>query len=149
MRETRAMHRSSVPVVTGLPAHWENPIKPELFSGKHEAQLGKSVGVTQFGVNHVTLEPGSISALRHWHESEDELVYILSGVLTLVDDNGEYPLHEGCVAGFPAGVPNAHHLINKSDRPATYLAVGSRRPGGDTILYPDDGIGPREPGHRA
>jgi len=46
--------------------------------------LAKAVDVKQFGVNYVTLEPGSISALRHWHEAEDEFVYVLSG--QVVDD---------------------------------------------------------------
>jgi glyoxylate utilization-related uncharacterized protein len=49
------------------------------------------------------VEPGSISALRHWHEAEDEFVYVLSGELTLVDDNGEHALTEGSFAGFAAG----------------------------------------------
>ena len=70
--ETKSKHLSQVPVLTGLPRSISNPVKPELFMGKHEAQLGKSVGITQFGVNHVTLEPGSISSLGHWHEGEDE-----------------------------------------------------------------------------
>ena len=60
-----------VPVTTGPPAAWTNPVKPELFAGKHEARLAKAVDITQFGVNYVTLEPGSISALRHWHEAEE------------------------------------------------------------------------------
>ena len=52
--------------------------------------MAKAVDISQFGVNHVTLEPGSISALRHWHEAEDEFVYVLSGRLVLVDDLGEH-----------------------------------------------------------
>jgi uncharacterized cupin superfamily protein len=64
MLETKVRHASQVPVATGLPADWPNPIKPERFCGKHEAQLGKAVGMTQLGVNHVTLEPGSL-AWRH------------------------------------------------------------------------------------
>ena len=142
MPESRVLHESEIPVRTGLPDGWKNPIKRELFLGKHEAQLGKPVGISQFGVNLVTLEPGSISALRHWHESEDELVYVLSGELILVDDNGEHPLRAGCVVGFPAGVPNAHHVVNRSPSSARYLAIGSKQPGQDVVHYPDDGIGP-------
>lgn len=142
MPKTEALHFSRVPVRMGLPSDWPNPIKPELFSGKHQAQLGKAVGITQFGVNQVTLEPGSISALRHWHEVEDELVYVISGELTLVDENGAHRLQAGWVAGFPAGVANAHHLVNDSDGPATYLAIGSRRPREETVHYPDDDLGP-------
>ncbi len=142
MTDPRFLHVSQVPISTGLPKGWPNPIKPELFVGKHEGQLGKRVGLVQFGVNHVTLEPGSISALRHWHEVEDEFIYVLAGRLTLVDENGEHLMEEGSFAGFPAGVSNAHHLVNKSKEPTTYLAVGSRRPGHDTVHYPDDDLGP-------
>jgi len=133
---------SEVPVTIGLPAAWTNPVRPELFAGKHEAGLAKAVDITQFGVNHVTLEPGSISALRHWHEAEDEFVYVLSGRLVLVDDHGEHAMEPGTFAGFPAGCPNAHHLQNKSNDPASFLVIGSRKPGDEVIHYPDDNIGP-------
>lgn len=137
--DTKFRHLSEVPTTTGVPKNW---IKYEQQLGKHEAGLGKIVGLTQFGVNHVTLDPGSISALRHWHEGEDEFVFVLSGNLTLIDDNGEHLLEEGSFAGFPADCPNAHHLVNKSKVVATYLAIGSRKPGEDVCHYPDDDIGP-------
>jgi len=89
-------------------------------------------------MNYVEIEPGSISSLRHWHEGEDELVYVLSGELTLIDENGEHVLTPGCIAGFPAGVPNAHHLRNKSGAWASFLVVGTRKRGRETIHYPDD-----------
>jgi len=68
---SRINRLSGVPVATGLPTAWTNPVRPELFAEKHEARLAKAVDITQFGVNYVTLEPGSISALRHWHEAEE------------------------------------------------------------------------------
>jgi uncharacterized cupin superfamily protein len=140
--ETKLRHVSQVPVQTGLPVSIAGPIKRKLFSGKHEAQLSKTVDITQFGVNHVTLDPGSMSSLRHWHEGEDEFVYVLSGEVTLIDDNGEHALGEGAFAGFPAGSANAHHLINKSSAPVTFLAIGTRKVGQETIHYPDDEFGP-------
>ena len=133
---------SELPVSTGLPETWANPIQAERFEGKHERRLSKPLGVTQFGVNEVTLEPGSISALRHWHEAEDEFVYVLEGELVLIDEHGEHPMPAGSLAGFPAGEPNAHQLVNRSNAPARFLAVGSRRPGAETIHYPDDPLGP-------
>jgi uncharacterized cupin superfamily protein len=72
----------------------------------------------------------------------DEFVLVLSGTPTLVDENGLHPLAAGSVVGFPAGVPNAHHVLNSSSEPAVLLVVGSRRPGGETIHYPDDDFGP-------
>lgn len=113
-----------------------------LFSGRRERRLAKSVGVGQFGVNHVTLEPGARTASRHWHEAEDEFVLVLSGAPTLVDENGPRLLGAGAVVGFPAGIANAHHILNESAEPAVLIVVGSRRPGEETIHYPDDGFGP-------
>lgn len=115
-----------------------NPIKAEWFVGVRSVALGRAVGVNQFGVNHVTLAPGAYSALRHWHEGEDEFVYVISGEVTLIDDNGEHVLAAGAFAGFPAGVPNAHHLANRSGAPASFIVVGARKRGQETIHYPDD-----------
>ena len=140
--KTFLRHVSEVPTSTGIPAEWRNPIKPELFAGKSESQLGKAVSLAQFGVNRVVLLPGSATALRHWHEAEDEFVFVLEGEPTLVDENGEHRLRPGSFAGFPAGAANAHHLVNKSDSPATLLVVGTRMPGGETVHYPDDALGP-------
>lgn len=142
MTETLLKTLADVPIKTPSSYESENPIRPDWFAGVHEGQLGKQVDLTQFGVNHVTLDPGARSALRHWHEGEDEFVYVLAGELTLIDDNGEHVLAAGAFAGFPAGRPNAHHLANLSDKPAAYLAVGSRRPGADVVHYPDDDLGP-------
>lgn len=139
---SRVVHESDVPVRSGPPVDEEHADRPGLRPGKHEAQIGKAVGLTQFGVNLVTLDPGGSSALRHWHQTEDELVYVLSGEVTLIDDDGEHPLVAGSAVGFPAGNPNAHHIVNRSAKAAAFLAIGSRRHGEEVVHYPDDGIGP-------
>jgi uncharacterized cupin superfamily protein len=133
---------SDVPVQSGLGPSVANPIKRVELSGKHEAQLAKAASLTQFGVNFLTLEPGAISALRHWHEEEDEFVYILSGELMLVDNDGEHKMSAGSFAGFRAGVANAHQLINRTSAPATFIVVGTRKVGVERIHYPDDDLGP-------
>lgn len=121
---------------------YDNPIHLERFEQVWERRLAKCVGVTQFGVNVVELGPGSYSALRHWHEREDEFVYVISGRLVLVDESGEHPLVAGDFAGFPAGEENGHHLVNRSNELASYLVVGSRKPGEDTVHYPEDDLPP-------
>ena len=117
------------------------PIRhPEWFEGRHEQRLARVLGVTQFGVNHLTLEPGAYSALRHWHEQEDEFVFVLEGELVLIDDNGEHSLTAGMYLAFPAGEPNAHQLCNRSAAPASFLAIGTRHRGAESIHYPDDDL---------
>lgn len=104
--------------------------------GRSKRVLGDLFGLTNYGVNLVTLAPGAWSAQRHWHTSEDEFVYVVSGELTLVTDEGENTLTAGAIAGFPAGEQNGHHLVNKSTAEASYLEIGDRR-GDDECYYPD------------
>jgi len=131
-----AVDPATLPIIakTGYP-----PPYNERVQGRSRRKLGDACGVTQFGVNLTTLQPGSHSALRHWHTREDEFVYVLSGELVLVTDAGEQILQAGQCAGFPGGKRDGHHLINRSDQPAQYLEVGSRIPG-DVADYPDEDL---------
>lgn len=97
-------------------------------AGREKRALGDPLQLTQFGVNLVTLAPGAWSSQRHWHENEDEFVYVLDGEVTLVTDEGETVLRPGMAAGFPAGKADGHHLINRGNAPARYLEAGTRAP---------------------
>ncbi|KAK9351084.1 hypothetical protein V1523DRAFT_417893 [Lipomyces doorenjongii] len=66
-------------------------------------RLGDQFGLTQFGVNMITLDPGAQSGLRHWHSLEDEFIYILAGEPTLVANNGDCKLSIGMCIGFRIG----------------------------------------------
>jgi uncharacterized cupin superfamily protein len=103
---------------------------PEQFrhvcDGREKRALGDVAGLTQFGVNLTLLKPGAASALRHWHENEDELIFMLEGELVLIEDDGETVLWPGDAAGFKAGTPNGHHLVNRTQHDAIYLEVGTR-----------------------
>lgn len=96
------------------------------FEKRIKRPLTEALGLTQFGVNLTTLEPGAMSSLRHWHAKEDECVYMLEGELVLITDEGECVLKPGMAAGFPAGDANGHHFVNRSTQPATYLEIGTR-----------------------
>ena len=104
--------------------------------GRERKRLGNAVGLDQFGVNLTTLKPGAASALRHWHEKEDELIYVLQGDIVLVEDGGETVLKPGDAAGFKANTPNGHHLINRTQSEAVYLEIGTRSKT-ETAHYPD------------
>ncbi|TXH97373.1 MAG: cupin domain-containing protein [Pseudorhodobacter sp.] len=114
---------ATVPVKTGS-------IYPEpyaaMMAGRSSMRLGDAGGLTQFGVNLVTLAPGALSSLRHWHMAEDEFVMVTEGVCTMVTDAGETEMGVGDCAAFPANTPDGHHFINRTDRPACFLVVGSK-----------------------
>jgi uncharacterized cupin superfamily protein len=116
---------------TGYPPPFDKVVQ-----GRIRKRLGNAVGLDQFGVNLTTLKPGAASALRHWHEKEDEFVYVVEGEVVLIEDEGETVLKSGDAAGFKANTPNGHHLVNRSNRDAVYLEVGTRSKH-EKASYPD------------
>jgi uncharacterized cupin superfamily protein len=116
---------ATVPVKTGS-------IYPEpyagMMAGRSSLRLGEAGGLTQFGANLVILQPGALSSLRHWHLFEDEFVMVTEGECVLVQDAGETVMRPGDCAAFKAGDPDGHHFINRSDREARFLVVGTKAP---------------------
>jgi uncharacterized cupin superfamily protein len=115
--------QTKCPVKTG--SIYPEPYASQM-AGRSSLRLGDAAGLTQFGANLVTLEPGARSSLRHWHEREDELVIVTEGELVLVQDEGEHLMRPGDVAAWKAGDPNGHSFVNRTDRPARFLAVGTK-----------------------
>jgi uncharacterized cupin superfamily protein len=103
-----------------------------------EIALGDAAGLTQFGVRLERLPCGSRSSHRHWHETEDEFVYVLSGEVVLIEET-ETLLKAGEAAGWRAGSPVGHCLENRSEAPAVILVVGSRAAQG-AVHYPDNDL---------
>lgn len=104
--------------------------------GRSKRALGTAFGLDQFGVNLTDLAPGSASALKHWHTAEDELVYVLDGEVTLLLGDEERVMRAGDIIGFKAGDPIGHAIVNRSDKTATLLEIGSRRMDVDEAFYP-------------
>ena len=112
-----------------------HPLTGEDTGPHSDIPLGDMVGLAQFGVHLERLPPGSKSSHRHWHETEDEFVYVLSGTLVLVEDE-DVTLTAGDAAGWKAGVPVAHCIENRSGEDAVILVVGTRAAAG-VVHYPD------------
>lgn len=114
---------SKVPVKTGsiYPEPYASMVK-----GRSSLRLGDAGGLTQFGVNLVSLDPGAMSSLRHWHMAEDEFVMVTEGECVMVQDAGETVMRPGDCAAFPAGSTDGHHFINRTDKVAKFLVIGSK-----------------------
>jgi uncharacterized cupin superfamily protein len=108
----------------------------EITEGREKVMLGDVAGLTQFGVNLTRMKPGAWSAQRHWHEQEDEFVYIVEGEVTLIEDSGETVLRAGDCAGWKAGDTNGHCLVNKSNADVVFIEIGTRAPV-EHCHYPD------------
>ncbi len=120
------------------PSNYPEPFA-SLMAGREKRPIGDIFGLTNFGVNLTRLPPNAVSALRHWHSKQDELIYILSGHPTLITDDGETELSPGMCSGFRAASGNGHVLVNRTLDDVLYLEIGDRTTG-DTVTYPDDDL---------
>jgi uncharacterized cupin superfamily protein len=116
---------------SGYPEPFRSRVVP-----REKRALGDALGITRFGVNLTTLQPGKESSMRHWHTHEEELVYVISGEVVLRTDAGEQVLQAGHCAGFPLGSADGHQLVNRSSAPAVYLEI-SNRDAADATYYSD------------
>lgn len=110
----------------------------EGFGTVDTTRVSDAGGLTQFGGYVQTLQPGARTSNRHWHEKEDEFLYVLSGEVTVTENDGAHVLQAGDAACWPAGVANAHHVTNQSAAPCSFLIVGTRLTH-DVCHYPDLG----------
>lgn len=104
------------------------PFRAELISD--------SAGLTQFGAFVEELPPGSSSSYLHWHAEEDEMVLILSGSITLIENRVETTLYQGDAACWKAGDSTSHCMQNRSEAPVRYLVIGTRARS-DRVTYPE------------
>lgn len=102
-------------------------------------RLSDAGALTQFGASVQVLMPGAKASLRHWHEHVDEFLFVISGEVTVTEDDGHHTLMPGDSACWPAGVPNGHTVSNRSSAPCSYLIVGTRDrdPSGHYVADPD------------
>jgi len=101
-----------------------------------EEWISEPGGLTQFGAFVHVLMPGTRSSIKHWHQSEDEMVYVLEGEVTVIEGEAESILGPGDAATFPCGRPVGHCLANRSQSPARCIVIGTRA-ASDCITYPD------------
>src|SRR5262245_21579038 len=88
--------------------------------GRSRKRLGRAAGLTQFGVNLCTLKPGAASSQRHWHEKEDELVYVLEGEVVLCEE-WRRDCAEGRRGGGLEGRPTERPLPGEPQRPRRHI----------------------------
>ncbi|MEI4471099.1 cupin domain-containing protein [Frigidibacter sp. MR17.24] len=132
----RRLDLSALPRRTG--SGYPAPFRDRV-AGRSSLRLGAAGGLTQFGVNLIRLEPGALSSVRHWHEREDEFLWVTEGTLVMITEDGEETLGPGDCVAFPAGRADGHHLHNRGPLPASVLVVGSAI-AGEVVHYPDDDL---------
>ncbi len=96
--------------------------------------LGTQVGLSRIGIHLVRLQPGRDSTQQHFHDSDEEFIYILSGRGMAHIGDERHEVGPGDFMGFPAPSP-AHGLENPFDEDLVYL-MGGERNVFDAVHYP-------------
>ncbi len=96
--------------------------------------LSGPTGLQHLGMHLVRLPPGRDSTTYHYHDGEEEFMYVLSGrgIAEIGDTTQE--IGPGDFMGFPRGSP-AHLLNNPFDSDLVYLMGGEHRDL-DVVHYP-------------
>lgn len=100
-----------------------NTMDEEHFPGFKGGEGALEAKMFSDGLNRILygrLVPGA-SIGRHTHESNSEIIYVLSGTGTVLYDDGQEPVSAGQCHYCPKG--HAHSLINDSDADLTFFAV--------------------------
>ena len=102
---------------------------------RHTRTLTAGMGLEHLGIHIVRIEPGKDSTTHHYHDADEEFIYILSGQGTAKIDTTEYPVAAGDFMAFPTGGP-AHSLKNTSEEDLIYF-VGGEKNMPDVVHYPE------------
>lgn len=104
---------------------------------RHTRTLSETAGLRNLGVHLVRIEPGCATTEYHFHQAEEEFLYVLSGHGVAEIDGRETTVGPGDFLGFPAGGP-AHAMRNEGPEDLVYLMAGQRL-AADVVDYPRKG----------
>ena len=97
--------------------------------------LSAATGLQRIGIHLVRIEPGHASTTHHYHEADEEFIYVLAGRGIARIGQEEYTVQVGDFMGF--STPSApHSLSNPFEEDLVYL-MGGERNLPDIVHYPD------------
>lgn len=82
------------------------------------------------------LNPGKYSFPYHFHRNSEELMYVISGEMTVRVPEGFEIIRHGQMVFFELGETSAHQFYNHSTEPCVYLDIRTNM-GFDLTEYPD------------
>lgn len=122
------------------------PDADALGEGYGFRKVRQVLGVTEFGVNLITVPPGYESGF-HMHERQQELYFVHRGGIEIgFHDGSSAELHEGGAARVDASVPRKFRNLSDSEE-AQYLVIGAEGGYvGRDGMVPEGEENPRGPG---
>jgi uncharacterized cupin superfamily protein len=100
--------------------------------------LSKEAGAEHLVFDIRQLPPGAYSFPYHYHRNAEELMFVMSGTLTMRSPDGFTVVNRGDVVFCEKGEKGAHQFYNHTAEPCTYLDVKTFLDM-DIVVYPDSG----------
>jgi uncharacterized cupin superfamily protein len=107
----------------------------ETFAGQGTL-LGAAAGSENLGCTLFEVPPDRSPVPYHYHNANEEALYILEGKGTLRGNSGEEEISNGDYVAFPVGEEGAHQITNTATETLRYLCFSTKREP-DVIVYPD------------
>lgn len=98
--------------------------------------IGDHLGLERIGVSLIRLEQGRDSTQHHYHEADEEFIYIISGRGTAKIGDAYQEVGPGDFMAF-SSPSAAHSIYNPNTEDLVYL-MGGERNFPDVVHYPDD-----------
>lgn len=83
--------------------------------------LRRALGITSFGLNQLTLQPGQRGRI-HRHRHQEEVYLVLRGRLSVVFEDEERELTEGQL--LRVAPETRRQLVNRGEGPCVLVAIG-------------------------
>ena len=94
---------------------------------RHSRPLARQAGMQRLGIHLVRIKPGFDSTTHHYHDADEEFIYIVSGRGRARIGEEEFDIEAGDFMGFPAPSP-AHSMHNPYADDLVYLMGAGLRP---------------------
>ena len=101
-------------------------------------RLSKATDSKQLIFDIRKLNPGKYSFPYHYHHNSEELMYVISGEMTIRTPGKLEVIKPGQLVFFELGESSAHQFYNHADSPCVYLDIRTNM-GYDVTEYPDSG----------
>lgn len=116
-----------------------NPSAPAHFGLQTiTPRLSKKAEAKQLTFDIRKLNPGKYSFPYHFHRNSEELMYVISGEMTIRTPGKTEVIKPGQMVFFELGETSAHQFYNHTDSPCVYLDIRTNM-GFDHTEYPDSG----------
>lgn len=112
--------------------------EPREHPGFHcrRARIGRQAGCEHLGLSLWEVPAGQAAYPYHYHLTEEELLIVLEGTLSLRTPEGWRNLEQGEITSFPRGEAGAHQLVNRTQDTVRFLSASTNGEP-DIVIYPD------------